>query len=82
MRRFFRRSPPQQRVTPEKAPGSPKASRLNKSEDFESHSIKQLKKLCTERGIDHSKFVEKGNFVEALRDDDNNRQHAGASRRQ
>ena len=77
MRRFFRRSPPQQRVTPEKAPGSPKASRLNKSEDFESHSIKQLKKLCTERGIDFSKFVEKGNFVEALRDDDNNRQHAG-----
>ena len=51
MRRFFRRSPPQQRVTPEKAPGSPKASRLNKSEDFESHSIKQLKKLCTERGL-------------------------------
>ena len=77
MRRFFRRSPPQQRVTPEKAPGSPKASRLNKSEDFESHSIKQLKKLCAERGIDFSKFVEKGNFVEALRDDDNNRQHAG-----
>ena len=77
MRRFFRRSPPQQRVTPEKAPGSPKASRLNKSEDFESHSIKQLKKLCTERGIDFSKFVEKGNFIEALRDDDNNRQHAG-----
>ncbi len=77
MRRFFRRSPPQQRVTPERAPGSPKASRLNKSEDFESHSIKQLKKLCAERGIDHSKFVEKDNFIEALRDDDNNRQHAG-----